>query len=322
MPQQLPDTLAQLAKRQSDILSRDQLLAAGVTRHAIDWHTGRGWRLLLPGVVQVTSTPPTSQQRLIAALIFAGPTAVIGGLHAAHAYGIEHAVPVDPVDVIVPDCLSARHVGWLRVRRSILDDPAIVVRGPLRFSNAARAVLDAAVATGSHDTAAAIGIESVQRGVTTLQQLQHEYSLRNRRHLTLARTALDAAATGAWSVPEAHLATAISRSRLLPTPWLNPVLRSPGGERLTCPDLWFDDVALAVMVHSRRFHANPADWERTVAADARLVAAGAIVLQVTPQSIARELPTVLGRIEAAYRTGQARPRPVLFAAPRDVLRAG
>jgi hypothetical protein len=40
-----------------------------------------------------------------------------------------------------------------------------------------------------------------------------------------------------------------------------------GDHRLPTPDGWFDDVALAVQVHSRRHHAGELDWEATVAAD-------------------------------------------------------
>jgi hypothetical protein len=49
------------------------------------------------------------------------------------------------------------------------------------------------------------------------------------------------------------------------------------GRRLTTPDVWFDDVALAVMVHSREFHAGVLDGEATVLGDDDLESAGAVV---------------------------------------------
>jgi hypothetical protein len=74
----------------------------------------------------------------------------------------------------------------------------------------------------------------------------------------------------------------------LPRPWANPALHDPLGRRLTTPDLWFDDVALAVMVHSRVHHSGVLDWEATVAADEDLRTAGIDVVAVTPASIAAE----------------------------------
>jgi very-short-patch-repair endonuclease len=80
--------------------------------------------------------------------------------------------------------------------------------------------------------------------------------------------------------------------------------------RLISPDLWFDDVALAVMVHSRAHHLRDADWEGTVERDSELTAHGATVIAFTPRSIATEPARVLERIEQVYltlsRSGQRR----------------
>ena len=109
----------------------------------------------------------------------------------------------------------------------------------------------------------------------------------------------------------------VASSSLLPSPWANPTVHDPHGRRLTTPDLWCDDVALAVMVHSRRFHSGVLDWESTVLADEDLRAAGIEVVAVTPGSVAAEPQLVVARIEAAYRRAAARPRPVgVVAQPR------
>jgi len=41
---------------------------------------------------------------------------------------------------------------------------------------------------------------------------------------------------------------------------LNPRLKDMHDKRLTTPDLWFDDVGMAVMVHSRQFHSGALQW--------------------------------------------------------------
>ena len=46
----LPHAALALAWQQEGVLSRSQLLGAGVTHEALRWRIGRDWRLVLPGV--------------------------------------------------------------------------------------------------------------------------------------------------------------------------------------------------------------------------------------------------------------------------------
>ncbi len=105
---------------------------------------------------------------------------------------------------------------------------------------------------------------------------------------------------------------------MLPQVWPNPELRV-GHTRLTTPDLWFDDVALAVMVHSRRFHSAGEAWDATVEADADLTAVGIVVVGVTPNRIHRNLAGVVARIERTYLSARRRPRPPVTTARRSLL---
>jgi hypothetical protein len=57
---------------------------------------------------------------------------------------------------------------------------------------------------------------------------------------------MEAAETGAWSVPEADLLRLLATSRELSVPWLNAELFGSDGTRLPRPDGWLDDVALAL----------------------------------------------------------------------------
>ena len=89
---------------------------------------------------------------------------------------------------------------------------------------------------------------------------------RGRRGSVRLRRLLDEAADGAWSVPESDLLALIRTSRSLPEPMVNPLLTGPGGTQLTSPDLWFDDIGMAVLVQSREFHSDGLDWDATVVA--------------------------------------------------------
>lgn len=96
----------------------------------------------------------------------------------------------------------------------------------------------------------------------------------------------------------------------------NPELRTPTGERLPTPDMWIDEVGLAIQVHSRRYHAGPREWDQTVMADGRLAELGIVVITVTPARLAAAPEAVLQRVERAYLALQGRPRPQVVARPR------
>ena len=71
----LPAELADLVARQSGVATRKQLLDGGVTVGQLRWAMGRRWRIVLPRVVLLEPGLPSVDQRLVAALLFAGPDA-------------------------------------------------------------------------------------------------------------------------------------------------------------------------------------------------------------------------------------------------------
>ena len=117
-------------------------------------------------------------------------------------------------------------------------------------------------------------------------------------------------------MPEADLAALVSTSTVLPGMWANPVLRV-GEVRLPTPDGWFDDVGLAVQVHSKRYHAGELDWEKTVSGDGVFAEHGVALVAVTPRQISSQPAAVLARIERAYEQAVKRPRPAVTARPRE-----
>ncbi|MBK8470313.1 MAG: hypothetical protein IPL45_11190 [Actinomycetales bacterium] len=284
------DATSWLVREQLGVVARSQLVEAGLSDAALRWQLEHRWRILLPGVYALDRRRPTRAQREVAGLLAAGPQAALRGLTAARWWGLTCADPGDRVHVMVPSPRRTRQVAWLDVARSAIPDSGTVNRGPFQVCSPARAVLDAAQQSGSTEVAAALGIEALQRNLVTLDRLEDELCRRNQRGSALARHAVNAAGTGAWSRPEAVLLAAIARSSVLPVAWPNPEL-SCGGRPLITPDVWFDDVGLAVMVHSRRHHAAGPDWDQTVERDGELTELGVIVVGVTPNRIFRDLPS-------------------------------
>lgn len=316
MPE-LPFAVLELLARQDGVASRSQLLAHGVTPEAWRWNAGRAWRLLLPHVVMLTRQEPRPRQRLVAALLWAGPDAVLAGPTAARLHGITSADDGGTVHLVVPRSGSDRQAGFACVRRTALRDPGVVVRGPLRMSSPARAAVDAAGATRTGGEATAILVEAVQRRAASLDDLTEWVHRTRAAPGGVVRVGLAAAATGAWSRPESGLLTVLRTSTVLPEPWLNPGLESAGGVVLLTPDVWFDEVALAGMVHSHRYHSHGEDWDATVDGDSSLTVAGIVVVGVTPRRIEHQPEVVLRRFEDAYAVATRRPRPDVRATPHS-----
>ena len=315
---QLSDDLAAQAASQLGMLTRGQLRGGGVTAEALRWRLGRTWSLVLPTVVSTTSRPLSPSQKLVAALLEAGPDAVVTGHHACAWHGVTSARTDRPVEVLLPTHHAARGVGFVRVRRTRRPDARPVRRGGLTIASRPRAVVDAARASRTDDEALAIVLEAVQRRLVTVEQLEHEVEAGATRGSARPRRAVRSARAGAWSVPEAALLRLCATSRVLPAAYPNPQLETRDGAALVSPDVWFDDVALAVMVHSRAHHSRDLDWEGTVERDGELVEHGVVVIGFTPASIAREGQRVLRRVERAYlgATSDGRRRPPVRMLPR------
>ena len=318
----LPPLTAELVDRQLGLATRRQLLDGGVTTAQIRWAVGRRWRVVLPGVLLLDGGLPSTQQRLIAALLLAGPDSWLAGPTAAALHDLPGCRVTPPVHVLVPPHRTTRTVGWVRISRSYLLDERLVSQGPLRISCRPRALVDAAAASPDDAEVRALFIDAIHSRLVRLDDVAHWIEARESSGRLRLRRALAEAATGVWSVPEADLMRLVAADGRLPEPWANPTLRDAAGRRLTTPDLWFDDVALAVMVHSRRFHAGALDWEATVTDDEDLRSAGIEVVTVTPVTIASQPDHVLERVFGAYLRARGRLRPIHIAAERRHLTWG
>ena len=216
----------------------------------------------------------------------------------------------------VPVNQAARRAGFVVVTRSRRLDTAAMCRGIVRIAPLPRAVADAARAARSERIATAILIEALQRELVRPEELEHELGAGARQGSAILRRALRTARSGAWSVAEVDLLELVGTSRALPAAWPNPVLRAPDGTVLPSPDAWFDDVGLAVQVHSAQHHASPADWDRTVRTDSVFAEYGVGRLAVTPHEIRTQGPQVLARIERAHAARAGLPRPAITMTPR------
>ncbi len=116
----LPDALRQLAISQDGLLSRPQVLAAGLTRDAIAARLGSGrWQRMYPGVYAVFTGDRSRRAELWAAVLRAGPGAMLSYQSAAEVEGMG-GVPGRPgglVHVTVPAPRHLRAVPGLAIHR-------------------------------------------------------------------------------------------------------------------------------------------------------------------------------------------------------------
>src|SRR5690242_16501161 len=76
--------VARIASKQFGLVTRDQALAAGLSEDAIGRRVRSGrWVRLHPNVYRLAGAPDTWEQRILAAVLAAGPTAIASHLSAA-----------------------------------------------------------------------------------------------------------------------------------------------------------------------------------------------------------------------------------------------
>jgi len=310
-----PDTLLHTLELQRGLATRRQAYIAGVSRAELRWALGRVATLVLPGVVATFTGSLDPGQRLIAAQLWAGPTAQIAGFNAVRWHQIGDVPDDGVVRLLVDWGHGSVRCGFAVRRRTSRLDPRPWGRGPLLVCSRPRALVDAARELRDPRSVQQLLVSATQRRHVREDDLRAELEAGATRGSRVTREALRLVATGAWSVPEADVLTELARSSVLPRVWPNPVLTSVlDGTRLPSPDFWIDEVGLAGQVHSRQFHARDADWEGTVAADTVFGEYGVPLISVTPGGFAADPAAFRGRVERAFaaaRLSGARP-PVLM----------
>ncbi|MGI8881422.1 MAG: hypothetical protein ACR2KJ_13130 [Jatrophihabitans sp.] len=154
-------------------------------------------------------------------------------------------------------------------------------------------------------TARAVAAEALQRGWTSLTELEQEIRRGPRRWSANLRMAIDEMARGVRSSPEAEAMHLLESSAVLSGIAFNADLRSPAGTFVARPDAWLAAAAMAVEVDSAAHHFMLEDWEHTQRRVALLASYGALVLSVSPFRLRTEPSRLLAEIERAYLARRA-----------------
>lgn len=257
---------------------------------------------LAPGVVMLDRSPPKRSQMLQAALLYAGPRAMITGMDALRLHGVTGAEP-GPVHVLAPSSANARSDKTVHViGASRLPEP--VLREGFPCAPVARAAVDAARALGTVDRARALLGRLVRGGHTGIAELRAELGGSRVAGSGLARKALRDIAAGALTPAESR-ARELVRDSGLPTPKWSAALRHADGSFVAVVDAWWPGVGLA--------------WEFGEAPrHNRELAAAGVHLVFTPSArvsdVAEDKAAVTTDLRHAYKHASRRTRPCRVSA--------
>jgi hypothetical protein len=198
------DGLARLRAASWDfVISVAELVRLGVPERTVYRRCQEGgpWTLLLPGVVLLGTGEPTLHQKRIAALLHAGPHAVLTGLDAARLQGLHRGGQPAKQHLLIPIQQKIQSVGFVLVERTKNVPPARE-RDGLPVAPIARAVLDHVRRLKDLEEIAAILTEPVQRRMVLRETLLAELDAGTRRGTAAPRRVLRAIADGVESPKE------------------------------------------------------------------------------------------------------------------------
>jgi hypothetical protein len=253
---------------------------------------------------------PTSEQRLVAAMLYAGERATITGSAALRLHRLRSPGP-DVIDVLVPYRVRRQNSGFVRIHRTARL-PRTHRSGAIRVATAARAVADAARLYASLDDVKSVIAEAVQKRVSSLAELRIELEKGASRDNVRFREALAAVNAGVRSVAEDRFRVRITESGL-PAPQFNAFLRAADGTDIGEVDAWWADAGVSVEIDSQEYHFYRADWLRTDAKRSRLLAHGILAHNIAPNRIDNDWDSVCGELSASLEKGRQRP-PLAIAA--------
>jgi very-short-patch-repair endonuclease len=294
--------------QQYQVISRSQAMASGMTKDALA-HRLRAagpWQRLLPGVYLAVTGVPTSDQRDVAALLYAGPGSLLSGTAALRLWGVR-APYSSVIDVLIPDSKQRKSAGFVRIRATARMPEEMHAVGPRRIAPLARAVGDTARTLSRLADVRALVAAVVQQGKCTPAMLAAELKDGPVQGSALLRIAVEDVYAGTRSNPEADLHDLIRRAKL-PAPEFNPRLYVDE-EFIGSPDAWWQYAGVAAEVDSNEYHLSPEDHERTLTRDRRMRKYGINVLHFTPRQIRTQPGQVISTIKSALAAANSPPPP-------------
>jgi hypothetical protein len=289
------------AARQHGVISRSQLLAAGVGDDAIWRRVSSGlWTQLFPGVYAVPGAPASWKQDLMAACLWAGDGAAASHRAAAALLGLE-GFPEGPLEI--SGCRKTR-----RPRRKLLLHYVDLPSGHrtrkfgIPITTPARTLVDlAAVAANRVERALD---DALRKGLTSLPQLHRTFLLmegRGRKGVGVVRTLL--AQRNPGTLPSASDFQARVR-KLFAAAGLPPMVEEhevwDGARFIARVDFAYPELLLAIEADGYASHSGRLDWQHDRARRNALTSRGWRVLHVTWEDLNARPDHLVAEVKATF----------------------
>jgi predicted transcriptional regulator of viral defense system len=254
----IPDPVAELTRWQAGAISRQQLLAAGLTPQMITTRIERQrWQQLYRGVYAAFNGPPSRDTWLWAAVLRAGNGAVLSYQTAAELHGLIDS-PAETIFVTVP---SAKRIEF----------PGIVIRRSARVAAASQpnrepprttleeTVLDLVQLAPTFDDACGWITRACGRRLTTEDRLRAAMAMRKKmRWRAELDDVLAAAGDGIHSVLEYRYLRDVERAHGLPAS--RHQLRVVIDGKAVYRDVYYEKYKVSVELDGRLAHPDDERW--------------------------------------------------------------
>ncbi len=298
MATDLPPQLHEIVSRQCGVVSRRQVLSTGLGRGIIASRVTRGsWRQIHQGVYAAFSGEPSREATLWAAVLYAGPGAVLSHQTAAELVGLADA-PSSLIHVTIPAdrrvCQRAGLVIHVSTRAATAIHPA---RTPPQ-TRVEETILDLWQAAPNLDDAVGWVTRGLGRRLTAQGKLRAAAAARSRvRWRARLTELLSPEAAGIHSVLEYRYLRCVERPHRLPVGRRQAHARREG--RSEYRDTLYEAYSTAVELDGRVAHPGDTRW-RDIHRDNAASVAGITTLRygwrdvtATPCKVAADIAAVL-----------------------------
>lgn len=301
---QNPDLVVwKVARGQHGIVSRVQLLRAGLTRHQISSRLADNRLFPVHAGVYQVGPMLTDLGRLMAALLACGPRAVLSHLTAAWLWNIQDRIQMNGIWVTVPPGESARRPG-LNIVRAELDPRDIRRHRGLAVTSPPRTALDCAQPT-EFDSLEWMLSEAAYRGYAREGEMFDQLA---RNPGKRGNTNLRALMERPGGVQRARRGAERAFMRLLRDERIDGFEANAAIDGYEVDFLW-RALRFGVEVDGYDAHASRQAFERDRLKRARLQANGLTIMPVTGRQIRDDNSGVVERLHLALSEARDRLRP-------------
>jgi hypothetical protein len=260
MASEFPYTLRNLARHQSGIVCRSQALKAGLSVGTIKFRVSSGrWQQVYPGVYATFTGASGRGGQLWAALLWAGPGAMLSHETAAELQRLTDN-PVQTTHVTVPVQRRVRAIPGVSIHRSGRAIEAVQQDSNPPLTRVEETVLDLTQTAGNFDDVCGWVTRAFARELTDEERLRVAMRQRGRlRWRADLHELIAAAASGDHSVLEYRYERDVERAHGLPEPVRQAPFTGPDGRRGR-RDRLYRDYRVVVELDGRLAHPAEDQW--------------------------------------------------------------